>query len=398
MPGPFLRWRQTVISATAIRPVVLGVEHGFAQLDFEFGGGAHVINHYIEMQGTAQSVSGIFQKVKICDNKLDFVCLSVVDLRQPINLFLRAMNNFGISIHGGAGTILRSSMTEEKEKEYTSALSKAVNSGYAVLNEGGNALDGVEAAVKVLEDCPLFNAGKGSVYNHEGKHEMDASIMWGKDLSAGAAAMIKNVKNPITLARAIMEKSEHVFLCGAGAEEFARLIHLEFANDAYFDSDFRHEQWKRAVKEDGTFLDHNLATDKKFGTVGAVALDKAGNLAAATSTGGMTNKKFGRVGDSSIIGAGTYANNKTCAVSCTGHGELFIRSVVAYDVSCLMEYKGLSLAEACHEVVMKKLVAIKGEGGLVAIDKDGNIEMRFNSKGMYRAAKNQNRELVSIYR
>lgn len=319
--------------------------------------------------------------------------------------------NFGIAIHGGAGTILRSSMTPDKEKLYTEALRTALQQGYAVLEKGGSALDAVETAVRSLEDCPLFNAGKGAVFNNAGTHEMDASIMSGNDLSAGAVSLIKRVKNPVSLARAVMEKSEHVFLCGAGAEEFAKQLNLEFAEDEYFYDAFRFEQWKKAQETEGSFLDHNVETgdtrhktqdktkDKKFGTVGAVALDANGNLAAATSTGGMTNKKFGRVGDSPIIGAGTYANNNTCAISCTGHGELFIRSVVAYDISALMEYRNLSLREACEEVVMKKLVKIGGEGGLIAIDKNGNIELPFNSEGMYRAMKSSGGvEKVEIYK
>lgn len=312
--------------------------------------------------------------------------------------------NFGIAIHGGAGTILRSSMTPEKENLYTDALQTALQLGYAVLEKNGSALDAVETAVRSLENCPLFNAGKGAVFNNAGTHEMDASIMSGKDLSAGAVSLIKHIKNPVSLARAVMEKSEHVFLCGDGAEDFAKQMNLEFAGDEYFHDAYRFEQWKKAQETEGSFLDHNVHTtdntkDKKFGTVGAVALDKDGNLAAATSTGGMTNKKFGRVGDSPIIGAGTYANNNTCAISCTGHGELFIRSVVAYDISALMEYKNLSLHEACEEVVMKKLVKIGGEGGLIAIDKHGNIELPFNSEGMYRALKSSNGvEKVEIYK
>ena len=317
------------------------------------------------------------------------------------------MQNPAISIHGGAGTILRSSLTPEKEQQYTTALREALHSGYNILKKGGSALDAIEAAIILMEDCPLFNAGRGSVYNNAGKHEMDASVMWGADLKAGAVALIRNVKNPIALARAVMEKSEHVFLCAEGAEEFARQAKLPFETDAYFNTAFRFEQWQEASRSSGTFLDHNIPSngkvhelqgDKKFGTVGAVALDIHGNLAAGTSTGGMTNKKFGRVGDSPVIGAGTYANNNTCAVSCTGHGELFIRSVVAHDISCLMEYKNLTLAQACNEVVMKKLVAIKGEGGLIAIDKNGNIELSFNSEGMYRAMKNDSTELIAIYK
>jgi beta-aspartyl-peptidase (threonine type) len=311
------------------------------------------------------------------------------------------MNKFGIAIHGGAGTILRTSLTPEKEKEYKGALADALLAGNNILFNGGTALDAVETAVRALEDCPLFNAGKGAVFNNDGVHEMDASIMDGSNLMAGAVGLIKNVKNPVSLARAVMEKSEHVFLCGSGAELFAKDMNLEFAPNEYFYNEFRYNQWLEAQKSSGTFLDHNLGDgkDKKFGTVGAVALDKDGNLAAATSTGGMTNKKFGRLGDSPMIGAGTYANNETCAVSCTGHGELFIRSVVAYDVSCLMEYKDLSLEEACNEVVMNKLVKIGGEGGLIAIDKNGNIQMSFNSEGMYRAIINsEGIQEVSIYR
>jgi len=309
-------------------------------------------------------------------------------------------HKFGIAIHGGAGTILRSSLTGEKEKLYTGALREALNTGYSILKNGGSALDAVEAAVKNLEDCPLFNAGRGSVFNSEGKHEMDASIMCGKDLSAGAVSLIKNVKNPISLSRAVMEKSEHVYLCGEGAEEFARKMNLPFEGEKYFYDEFRFNQWKQSQTNNSVNLDHNVqVADKKFGTVGAVALDTNGNLAAGTSTGGMTNKKFGRIGDSPIIGAGTYANNKTCAISCTGHGELFIRAVAAYDISALMEYKNLSLREACEEVVMKKLVVIGGEGGLIAIDKNGDIELPFNSDGMYRAMKSSDgKELIDIYR
>ena len=312
---------------------------------------------------------------------------------------------FGIAIHGGAGTILRTSITAEKEQLYTKALHQALQLGYQILEKNGTALDAVETAIRSLEDCPLFNAGKGAVFNNKGGHEMDASIMHGKDLMAGAVSLIKNVKNPISLCRAVMEKSEHVFLCGEGAEEFAKKMQLEFEKDDYFNDDFRYQQWQKAKLEVGTFLDHNISTttesntDKKFGTVGAVALDTQGNLAAGTSTGGMTNKKYGRIGDSPIIGAGTYANNDTCAISCTGHGELFIRSVVAYDISALMEYKGLSLKEACRIVVQEKLVKIGGEGGLIAIDKLGNIELPFNSEGMYRAMKKSDgTELVAIYK
>lgn len=305
-------------------------------------------------------------------------------------------NNFSIAIHGGAGTILRSSMTRELQQQYETGLQEALDAGYAILEAGGSSLDAVEAAVASLEDFPLFNAGRGAVFNNIGRHEMDASIMYGKGLEAGAVCGVSHVKNPVKLARAIMDHSEHVVLCGAGAEQFAKLQQLAFEDDAYFYTEQRYQQWQQALKEDRVQLDH---TDKKFGTVGAVALDKDGNLAAATSTGGMTNKKFGRMGDSPIPGAGTYANNNTCAISCTGHGELFIRSVVAHDISCLMEYKGLSLKEACDIVVRDKLVKIGGEGGLVAVDKYGNIEMPFNSEGMYRACRNsKGTTTIKIYK
>ncbi len=294
-------------------------------------------------------------------------------------------NKFSIAIHGGAGTILRSSMTPELQAQYEQGLNDALNAGYAVLASGGSSLDAVEAAVASLEDFPLFNAGKGAVFNSEGRHEMDAAIMYGKDLSAGAVSGVQRIRNPVKLARVVMEKSGHVMLSGEGAEEFAATQGFDFEDEAYFYNDMRYKQWQEAKAEDVVQMDH---IEKKFGTVGAVALDIHGNLAAATSTGGMTNKKYGRVGDSPIVGAGTYANNATCAISCTGHGELFMRSVVAHDISCLVEYKGLSLKEACDILVHDKLVKIGGEGGLIAIDKAGNIEMPFNSEGMYRAAAN----------
>jgi beta-aspartyl-peptidase (threonine type) len=313
------------------------------------------------------------------------------------------MNKYAITIHGGAGTILKSTMTPEKEKAYLDGLKNAIEAGETILKNGGSSLDAVEKAIRSLEDNPLFNAGKGAVFSNAEKNEMDASIMNGEDLSAGAVAGISNVKNPITLAKGIMQKSEHVFLAGNGAIEFAKLIGSEFEEDAYFFEQMRFDQLQQAKQSDGVFLDHTTDKfengEKKFGTVGAVALDIHGNLAAGTSTGGMTNKKFGRVGDSPIIGAGTYANNETCAISCTGHGEFFIRSVVAHDISCLMEYKGLSLKEACDFVVMDKLVKIGGEGGLIAIDKNGNIEMPFNSEGMYRAKKSEDGALfIKIYK
>jgi L-asparaginase / beta-aspartyl-peptidase len=305
-------------------------------------------------------------------------------------------NKYAIAIHGGAGTIDRESMNSELQKQYESGLKTALKAGFDILDKGGCSLDAVEAAVSSLEDCPLFNAGKGAVFNHIGKHEMDAAIMNGRDLSAGAVCGVNHVMNPVQLARLVMEKSGHVMLCGQGAEEFGKSIGVRFESDEYFYVAQRYEQLQDAIRADKVLLDH---TQKKYGTVGAVALDVNGNLAAATSTGGLTNKKFGRVGDTPIVGAGTYANNNTCAVSCTGVGELFIRSVVAYDISCLIEYKGLSLQEACEIVVNDKLVKIGGEGGLIGIDKFGNISMSFNSTGMYRASKNSiGQEAVLIYR
>ena len=313
------------------------------------------------------------------------------------------MKQYAIAIHGGAGTILQSTMTPEKELAYKNGLNDAIEAGESILKSGGSAFDAVESAIIQLENNPLFNAGKGAVFTNTGKHEMDASIMNGKDLMAGAVAGVEGVKNPIALARAVMEQSEHVLLTGNGAMEFAKKVNAQFENEDYFFVQLRYDQLQQAKQSNSMILDHTEDKiehgEKKFGTVGCVALDLQGNLAAGTSTGGMTNKKFGRVGDSSIIGAGTYANNNTCAISCTGHGELFIRSVVAYDISCLMEYKNLSLKEACDIVVMDKLVKIGGEGGLIALDARGNIVLPFNSEGMYRACKKQNEVIfIGIYK
>jgi L-asparaginase / beta-aspartyl-peptidase len=292
-----------------------------------------------------------------------------------------------IAIHGGAGTLIKGQMTASKETAYKDALLFALKAGDSILAQGGSALDAVEMAVRLLEDTPLFNAGKGSVFTAKGSHEMDAAIMDGKSLKAGAVSLITGIKNPISLARDIIVHSDHVFLAGEGAMKFAKNLNYEILSDEYFYDEFRYKQWQAIKDSDDFQLDHSVEKETKFGTVGAVALDTFGNLAAATSTGGMTNKKWGRVGDSPMIGAGTYANNNTCAVSCTGSGEFFIRGVVAYDVSCLMEYKGLTLEEAASEVVMNKLIAIGGDGGLIAIDKEGNVSMPFNTEGMYRGCK-----------
>ncbi len=308
-------------------------------------------------------------------------------------------SKYTLAIHGGAGTISKASMSTEAQKAYEKALYLALEAGEAWLKTGGDALTAVEKAVVELENNPLFNAGKGAVFTHEGIHEMDASIMEGKFLNAGAVSGLKHIKNPVLLARKVMDEGTHVFLSGSGAEDFAKKNGLTFENEAYFHVPLRYEQLQEALKQDKVFLDHKDTKPDKFGTVGAVALDVHGNLAAATSTGGMTNKKHGRVGDTPIIGAGTYANNSTCAISCTGHGEFFIRAVVAYDISCLMEYKGLSLQEACRIVVNEKLVKLGGEGGLIAVDAKGNIELPFNSEGMYRGSVRSGEEpFIAIYK
>ncbi len=308
-----------------------------------------------------------------------------------------------IAIHGGAGAISKEHITPEQEHEYRQALLDIVTAGSLCLEKGGAALDAVTLAVTMLEDNPLFNAGKGAVFTNKGTHELDASIMDGSNLACGAIAGVKHIKNPIQAARAVMEKSQHVFFIGEGAEAFAKEQGLTFVEANYFSTEARYQQLLKAQGQGTVALDHDIKAPlderKKMGTVGAVALDQQGNLASATSTGGMTNKVAGRVGDSPIIGAGCYANNNTCAVSSTGHGELFIRSVVAYDVSALMEYAGLSLQEACDRVVHEKLPALNGSGGIIAIDKHGNVYLPFNSEGMYRGyAYVGEKAYVNIYR
>jgi len=309
-------------------------------------------------------------------------------------------------IHGGAGNIHPGMMNESQEQQYTEGLRDALDQGYAVLKDGGSAQDAVVAAITSLEDNVLFNAGRGSVFTKKGLHEMDAALMNGLTLEAGAVAGVRNIKNPIVLAREIMLHSGHVFLSGKGAADFAMSQGISFEPDEYFFNKDRYDQWVEIRDSNFTQLDHkgdNLKgpipnTDHKFGTVGAVACDINGNLAAGTSTGGMTNKRFARIGDSPVIGAGTYANNKTCAVSCTGHGEYFLRAVVSHDISCLMEYKGLSLQEACNVVVKDKLVKLGGEGGVIAVDALGNHQFCFNSAGMYRAMRNsEGREEIAYY-
>lgn len=317
--------------------------------------------------------------------------------------------NYVMVIHGGAGTILKKNMTPEKEKAYKEKLTEALQTGYNLLKAGRSSLDAVEATVRVMEDSPLFNAGKGAVFTNEGRNELDAAIMDGKTLGAGSIAGVTTIRNPISAARAVMEKSEHVMMVGQGAERFAQQAGLEIVNPRYFWTEDRWNGLIRARKDDSVraVLDHGSKKsmklgienrDNKFGTVGAVALDNSGNLAAATSTGGMTNKKYGRVGDAPIIGAGTYAN-KLVGISCTGWGEYFIRNVVAYDVAALMEYKGLSLADATREVIMKKVPELGGDGGLIALDKDGNAAMPFNTAGMYRGTVTRDGKIeVLIYK
>jgi beta-aspartyl-peptidase (threonine type) len=332
------------------------------------------------------------------------------------------MTKIALAIHGGAGTILKSLMTPELEQEYRTGLETALRKGWEILEKGGSALDCVEETTCSLEDFHLFNAGRGSVFTHEGKNEMDASIMDGSTLKAGAVAFVKNVKNPIKLARLVMDRTEHVLLGGAGANQFALEMGVEMADDAYFYTEHRYEQLLHAREAGVVQLDHtaeetemlsepgamstgqpangtaSIRSPKPVGTVGAVACDGNGNLAAATSTGGMTNKKFGRIGDTPLIGSGTYADNATCAVSCTGHGEFFMLGVTAYDVAARMKYGGLDLLAAAGATV-DQLTSIGGEGGLIAVDALGNIVLPFNSEGMYRGYVRGNGESrVEIYR
>lgn len=294
--------------------------------------------------------------------------------------------NFVMVIHGGAGTILRSSMTPEMEKAYIDTLTIALRTGYQILTHGGTSLDAVEATIRVMEDCPLFNAGKGAVFTAEGTNELDASIMDGRTLNAGAVAALQHVKNPISLARLVMEKSPHVMMVGAGAEEFAKSQGVKLVPPHYFWTERRWRGYEaEKARADSGKTGAVPGEERKFGTVGAVALDKAGNLAAGTSTGGTNMKRFGRVGDSPIIGAGTYANNLSCAVSGTGDGEFFIRNNVAADICARVRYSGVSLHQAADDVVMKELVAQNGGGGVIAMDRKGNIATPFNTSGMYRA-------------
>lgn len=305
---------------------------------------------------------------------------------------------FGIAIHGGAGTINREKMTAEQQKAYEVVLAEAVNAGYRLLAEGRTSLDAVTAAVIVLENSPLFNAGKGAVYTWDEKHELDASIMDGVNRDAGAVAGVTTVKNPILLARAVMEKSQHVMLAGRGAEQFAAEQQLELVDNSYFNTEARYEALKRA-KQAQQPVPHQAAVAHdpawKMGTVGAVAIDKAGNLAAATSTGGMTAKRYGRIGDSPVIGAGNFADNGSCAVSATGHGEYFIRYQVAADICARVKYQGKSAAEAADEVINKELIQVGGTGGVIVVDPAGNLSWAFNTEGMYRAKRSGDGDVIT---
>ena len=310
---------------------------------------------------------------------------------------------FALALHGGAGTIARATLTPALEADYRAALHAALATGAALLAQGAPALDAVEATVRSLEDCPLFNAGRGAVFTHEGHHEMDAALMDGATRRAGAVASVRGVQNPIRAARLVMEQTEHVLLAYPGADELAREHGLPMQPPAYFFTQQRYDQLQEAIAAGRMQLDHAARptppADPNWqkGTVGAVARDQRGHLAAATSTGGMTNKRYARIGDTPLIGAGTWADDH-CAISCTGHGEYFIRAVAGYDVACLMEYKGLGLAEACRVVVHDKLAPVGGEGGLIAVDAAGNLALPFNSEGMYRASRNAaGQELVAIY-
>ncbi len=313
----------------------------------------------------------------------------------------RVPNSFALVIHGGAGGVTRENHNQEQQEAYSQKLQEALDAGYAVLEKGGNSLDAVQAAINVMEDSPLFNAGKGAVYNSEGNQEMDAAIMDGKTLNAGAVAGVNHIKNPILAARVVMDSSEHVMLSGKGAEIMAKKFGIEMVDSSYFFTEKRLNQLRKIQGKEKTQLDHTayiinneLIDDHKFGTVGAVAMDKNGNIAAGTSTGGMTNKKYGRIGDVPIIGSGTYANNLTCGISATGTGEYFMRTVASHEVSSLIRYKKLTAKEALHEVLFNQIGPLGGEGGMILLDKNGDVYWDFNSDGMFRGYKKSNGENV----
>jgi beta-aspartyl-peptidase (threonine type) len=339
---------------------------------------------------------------------ISYSCKNALDTSSKDKTITAKQNEFAIIIHGGAGTILKENLSEEKENAYKLKLEEAIRTGYAILKDGGTSQEAVVKTIQVMEASPLFNAGKGAVFTHEETNELDASFMDGKTLNAGAVAGVMNVKSPIELAVKIMTDSDHVMLSGKGASLFAKEKGLEIVDPAYFYTERRFNSLqniknkeKTAIDQDdkkAVFYDADIK-NSKFGTVGCVALDKNGNIAAGTSTGGMTNKRWGRIGDAPIIGSGTYANNKTCGVSSTGWGEYFIRNQVAYDISAQMEYKNSSLKEATTDVIQNKLTKLGGTGGVVALDKNGNMSFEFNTAGMYRASMNDKGELiVKIYK
>jgi beta-aspartyl-peptidase (threonine type) len=312
--------------------------------------------------------------------KLNTALLIIIYVCFSFSVRSQKPENYTLVIHGGAGNITKANLPPEIAAQFEAKLLEVLMHGDSILKAGGTSLDAVESCVRMMEDCPLFNAGKGAVFNAEGKNELDAAIMDGKTGLAGAVAGVTTIRNPITAARAVMEKSNHVMLAGKGAETFAAEQGLEIVTPDYF---FSQPRWDSYLKAKAHF-DSVAELDKKHGTVGCVALDSYGNLAAATSTGGMTYKKYGRIGDTPVIGAGTYADNKTCAVSATGHGEFFIRNMVAYDIAAIMKYKGLSVSEAAEVVVMHKLKKQGGTGGIIAVDRNGNVAMTFNTTGMFR--------------
>jgi len=295
-----------------------------------------------------------------------------------ISLLIQAREKYVIVIHGGAGVMSKEKMSEEQRIEYKAKLNEALQLGEQMLKEGAAATDVVVKVINVMEDSPLFNAGKGAVFTHDGVNELDASIMEGKTMNAGAVAGVRDIKNPINAARAVMDHSEHVMLCGTGASEFAKQEGLDIVPNKYFYTESRYQSLQQLLKQE-----RKREKKDNMGTVGCVVLDTQGNLCAGTSTGGMTNKRFGRIGDAPIIGAGTYANNKTCAVSCTGHGEYYIRLGFSRDISAMMEYKGLSVDDACKEEI-RKLTEMDGTGGVIAVDAEGNIALEFNTSGMFR--------------
>ena len=318
------------------------------------------------------------------------VKLLLIFLLTALSFSSFSQNKYAIAIHGGAGNITPKNVPPEVQAKYKAKLKEALLAGEKILKNNGSALDAVTAAITVMENSPLFNAGKGAVFTAAGTNEMDASIMDGKSLNAGAVAGVRTIKNPILAARAVMEQSPHVLLSGNGADAFAKEKGLDIVDPSYFFTQRRWDSFQREKKK--------MEKGEKHGTVGCVALDVHGNLAAGTSTGGMTMKMHGRIGDSPIIGAGTYADNNTCAVSCTGHGEYFIRYAVAYDITALMKYKGLSLHEAANEVIMQKLKNAGGDGGIIAVDNQGNISMVFNTSGMFRGkASNNQKPMVYIF-